>query len=397
MADYRQEQPDNAQQPPQQEERTPGRGGLFLRRLGTLLVTALIVLGIVAVSMMGDGKALDRVRRWLNYGSVAEEDRYTFAADANNRYGQIGEYLVVLSQNYIQFLEDSGTAYRTVEELGLSQPALDTGGGLAVAYDVGGQNLFVVSPEETRLELSLPEGYGYISARLNDSGWLAVTSEKSGYRGAVTVYNDTQELVYEVDLSSQFVVDACVTDDCRSVVVVTYGEENGAFCTQLTWYDLTEEEPAQVASLANHVGFDLGQAGEVYVSVSDSEVAFVGGSGGVVGGYSFGGQYLQDYAFGDDFTALFLTRYQAGSIGTIVLLDSQGNLLGAMDISDEILDIDAAGDYLAVLQSNALVLYHRDLTEYSSLEDTDYASHVLMDGDGSAVVIGGNEAWRYLP
>ena len=265
MADYRQEQPDNAQQPPQQEERTPGRGGLFLRRLGTLLVTALIVLGIVAVSMMGDGKTLDRVRRWLNYGSVAEEDRYTFAADANNRYGQIGEYLVVLSQNYIQFLEDSGTAYRTVEELGLSQPALDTGGGLAVAYDVGGQNLFVVSPEETRLELSLPEGYGYISARLNDSGWLAVTSEKSGYRGAVTVYDDTQELVYEVDLSSQFVVDACVTDDCRSVVVVTYGEENGAFCTQLTWYDLTEEEPAQVASLTNHVGFDLGQAGEVYV------------------------------------------------------------------------------------------------------------------------------------
>ena len=397
MADYRQEQPDNAQQPPQQEERTPGRGGLFLRRLGTLLVTALIVLGIVAVSMMGDGKTLDRVRRWLNYGSVAEEDRYTFAADANNRYGQIGEYLVVLSQNYIQFLEDSGTAYRTVEELGLSQPALDTGGGLAVACDVGAQNLFVVSPEETRLELSLPEGYGYISARLNDSGWLAVTSEKSGYRGAVTVYDNTQELVYEVDLSSQFVVDACVTDDCRSVVVVTYGEENGAFCTQLTWYDLTEEEPAQVASLANHVGFDLGQAGEVYVSVSDSEVAFVGGSGGVVGGYSFGGQYLQDYAFGDDFTALFLTRYQAGSIGTIVLLDSQGNLLGAMDISDEILDIDAAGDYLAVLQSNALVLYHRDLTEYSSLEDTDYASHVLMDGDGSAVVIGGNEAWRYLP
>ena len=75
MADYRQEQPDNAQQPPQQEERTPGRGGLFLRRLGTLLVTALIVLGIVAVSMMGDGKTLDRVRRWLNYGSVAKENR----------------------------------------------------------------------------------------------------------------------------------------------------------------------------------------------------------------------------------------------------------------------------------------------------------------------------------
>ena len=66
-------------------------------------------------------------------------------------------------------------------------------------------------------------------------------------------------------------------------------------------------------------------------------------------------------------------------------------------IVDEILDIDAAGSYLAVLQSNALVLYGEDLTEAGRLEDTDYASHVLVDADGSALVIGGSSARRYLP
>lgn len=393
MDDYREEQ-SNTQQP---EEKQPGRGGTFLRRLGTLLVTLLIVLGILAVSMMGDGNFMDRFRRWLSYGTAAEEDRYQFAADANNRYGQVGKYLVVLNQNYIQFLEDNGTAYHTAEELGLSQPALDTGGGLALAYDVGGQNLFVLSPDETKLELSLPDGYGYISARLNDSGWLAVTAEKSGYRGAVSVYNAQQELVYEVELSSQFVVDALVDEDCRSVLVATYGEADGAFATQMIRYDLTEEEPVQTEPLPDHVGFDLEQVEGDLVSVSDSSLAFVQAAGGLEGAYSYGGQYLQDYAFGADFTALFLTRYQAGSIGTLVTLDSHGNLLGVLEVSDEILDIDAAGSYLAVLQSNALVIYTSDLTAYGSLEDTDYASHVLMGADGSALVIGGNEAWRYLP
>ena len=131
MADYnRQEQLDSEQpqqaQGEQEARKEPGRGGTFLRRLGTLLVTLLIVLGILAVSMMGDGNLLDRVRRWINYGAAAAEDAYLFAADPNNQYGQIGAYLVVLTQNYVQFLEDSGTAYQAVEKLALSQPVLDT-------------------------------------------------------------------------------------------------------------------------------------------------------------------------------------------------------------------------------------------------------------------------------
>ena len=402
MADNnRNEQQDleQARQPQEEQEpkKTPGRGGTFLRRLGTLLVTLLIVLGILAVSMMGDGNILDRVRRWINYGAAAAEDAYLFAADHINQYGQVGEYLVVLTQNYIQFLEDSGTAYQVVEELALSQPVLDTGGGLAVAYDAGGQKLFLVSPEGTQLSLSLSEGDGYISARLNSSGWLAVCAEKSGYKGAVTVYNGEQELIYEVDLSSQFVVDAVVTEDCRFARLMTYGEENGAFCTNLVWYDLSAEEPVASVSLPNHVGFDMGKIGECYGSISSQAVAFVGKDGSTSGGYVFGGQYLQDYAFGDDFIALFLTRYQSGSVGTVLTLDSQGNVFGVLDVSDEILDIDAAGDHLAVLQSNTLVLYTSDLTEYSRLSDTSYASHVLMAEDGSALVIGGSSAWRYLP
>ena len=395
----RQEQLDLEQRPDrgEREEHPSGKGGVFLRRLGTLLVTALVVLGIVAVSTMGSGDILDRFRRWLNYGPAAAEDQYLFAADPNNQYAQVGDYLVVLTQNYLQFLEDSGSAYQSVEELGLSRPVLETGGGLALAYDAGGQNLYLASPDGVKLELSLPEGDGYICARLNSSGWLAAVSEKSGYKGAVTVYNGEQELIYEVDLSSQFVADALVSEDCRSVLVVTYGETDGAFCTNLIRYDLTAEEPAGTDALQNHVGFALGQMGEGYVSVSDSSIAFVGQEGAAAGRYAYSGQHLQDYAFGSDFAALFLTRYQSGSIGTLVTLDGQGNVLGVLDVSDEILDIDAAGAYLAVLQSNALVLFDRELSEYSRLTDTDYASRVLMEEDGSALVIGGSSARRYLP
>ena len=44
-----------------------------------------------------------------------------------------------------------------------------------------------------------------------------------------------------------------------------------------------------------------------------------------------------------------------------------------------------------------LVVYNRQLEEVSRLEGTGYASHVLMSADGSALVIAGNTAWRYVP
>ena len=61
------------------------------------------------------------------------------------------------------------------------------------------------------------------------------------------------------------------------------------------------------------------------------------------------------------------------------------------------MSVSAAGNYLAVLMGNSLVIYDRNLEEYSRLEDTGYANRVLMGDDGSALVIGGSSAFRYLP
>ena len=94
---------------------------------------------------------------------------------------------------------------------------------------------------------------------------------------------------------------------------------------------------------------------------------------------------------------MLLNRYQAGSIGRLVTVGEDGAELASLDITQEVLDISAAGDYLAVLMSDSLVIYNRELEEYGRLDGTGYASQVLMNSDGSALVIGGNSAFRYLP
>ena len=71
-----------------EEEEAPKRrwGRAFLRRLWGLLLTAVVVLGVVAVVLLQNSTYLDRARRWLAYGE-GDDVGYAFAADPTNRYG----------------------------------------------------------------------------------------------------------------------------------------------------------------------------------------------------------------------------------------------------------------------------------------------------------------------
>lgn len=382
----------------EREEEVPKRrwGRAFLRRLWGLLLTAAVVLGVVAVVLLQNSTYLDRARRWLAYGDGGDEG-YAFAADPTNRFGQMGELLVVANQNNLQILRQDGTAYFS-HQIQLSQPALDVGGDLAVAYDIGGRNMVVSAQDQVVLELMLDDGYGWISARLNEEGWLAAVSEKSGYKGSVTVYNDQQEPVFTYNSSSRFLIDARVSDDCKTVLVEALGQEDGSFCTQQITYDLSETEPQYEALLHDHLSMDLDQIEDVWVSVSDKDISFTDKEGTLLGAFTYGDLYLRQYSLdGAGFAALLLNRYQAGSIGSLATVDETGEVIALLDVNQEVLDVSAAGNYLAVLMGNSLVIYNRELEEYSRLENTGYANRVLMEADGSALAIGGSSAFRYLP
>ena len=59
----------------------------------------------------------------------------------------------------------------------------------AVAYDAGNQALFAFRGGEESFKLDLEGGADLLSARPNEGGWMAVTAQQSGYKGAVTVYD----------------------------------------------------------------------------------------------------------------------------------------------------------------------------------------------------------------
>lgn len=382
-----------------EEEESPRKGGRLRRFLIFFLILA-AVLAVVIVAAWRDGTGFDALHRLFAYGGSEEatgEVRYEYDDSSSNRFADLGDALVVLSDTKLEVLGAGGQEIWSVS-VRMDAPALDVGGGLAVAYDVGGTELYVVDERGEVGSLTAPADYPFLSARLNDSGYLAVTAGLENYKGGVTVYDDHLEPLFLYRASERFVIDACVTEDNRQMAAVTLGQENSVFVSSIVLYELGKEEPSATYDVSDGLEAAIGQLGDYLVTVSDTCFTAATLSGQVEATYPYNGTYLREFDLGgEDFAALLLNRYKSGSVGRLVTVDPEGQEIASLDVNQEILSISAAGNYLAVLYMDSLVIYTRELEVYAVQEGTDAAREVLMRDDGSALLLASESAWLFLP
>ena len=381
----------------EEEEKKPRRK---LRGCLIFFLTLVAVLGVVVFAAYRDGTGFDALRRYLNYGSVEKaggESVYDYDASASNRFAALGDRLVVLSDTRLRVLNASGGEVWSTA-VNMSAPALHSGGGKAVAYDVGGTVLYVVDQNGEVLTLTTSEEEPFISATLNGDGWLAVTAKLKGYKGCVRVYNSDMEEVFLFRSSRRFVSDAWVAGKGSALAAVTLGQESGTFVSNVVLYHLTEEEPYGNYDVTDGLAAATGWVDGKLAVVSDTSLTFADTKGTVEATCSYSGAHLREYDLnGDGFAAVLLNRYQTGSVGRLVTVAADGTELGSLDVSEEIQDISACGKYLAVLYLDRLVIYNPALETYASLKGTESVRGVLMRSDGSALLLSSESAKLFLP
>ena len=369
--------------------------------LSFLLMLAAVLL-VVLLAAYRDGTGFDILRRYLHYGRAEQaggETVYHYDASSKNRFALLGESLVVLSDASLSLYNSSGAEVWSTP-VTMTAPALVSGGGRAAAYDVGGTALYVVDQTGLRLALTAGEEEPYIAATLNKNGTLAVTAQKKGYKGSVKVYDQAlgPDPSFEFNSSRRFVLDGYVLGD--DLAAVTLGQENGVFVSSIGFYDLSKDakEPAASYNISGGLAVAVGEQEGRLVTVSDTALTFAGAGGEITGTYSYNGSYLREYDLGGTgFTALLLNRYRSGSVGRLVTVDKDGEVLGSLDVREEVLDISASGRYLAVLYSDRLAVYNQDLQPYATLQGTGDARGVLMRSDGSALLLSAGSASLFLP
>ena len=384
------------------EKKPPSRFRVLLGRVIALVVTVFLVVGAVYLVANRDKLNVDALRRAISYRASGRTQATVLTYDAapTGAVAPLDGGILVCSQTGLQMVARNGETVID-ETVAMTQPVISVTGSYAVAYDAGGTELYVVDEGGEILTLTAPEDAPYFSARLNEDGWLAVTTELPGYKGGVTAYNSQGTEVFSLTASDRFVIDARVTDDDNTLAVVTLGQENSVFVSNMVLYSLETAgnvDPAADYDVTDGLVAAVGEQDGQLVTVSDTCLTYASPAGEVRATYSYAGSYLREYDLhGDGFTALLLNRYKSGGVGRLVTVDTDGQEIAALDVNEEILSISAAGRYLAVLYMDSVVIYTEELEIYAQLEGTDYARSVLMRQDGSALLLAAESAHLFLP
>ena len=380
----------------------PRRARAGARRTAALVLVLLLVLGTVVFAAFRDIGSMDRARRLLSYNKVAQDadgkaELFRFDSDRSAKYELLGKSLLVVSTTRIALLGEQGEELWS-QAVSFSNPAVETGGQTAAVYDVGGTGLYLLGTRGLLRDMSGETGNGILSVSLNASDYLALTTLKSGCRASVAAYAPSGELVFEFNSSERYVSDAYVTDDNRHLAAVTLGEVDGMFASTLTFYAFDSEKPMNSVTLGGSMVLSLRAVGGVTAALQDDRLTLFGADGSLVGSYRFEYPYLRAQSLsGANFAVLLLSRYRSGSALRLVTVDAEGETLGSLDLRREVLDVSAAGRYIAVLYSDSLTVYTPELTEYATLSGTDFARQVIMRPDGTALLLGASRAWLYIP
>lgn len=382
------------------EELPPKKRGRLRGVLLFFLLLAAVLLVILAAAWR-DGTGLDALRRYVSYGKSEGDGstNYTYDAASSNRFAKLGDTLAVLSDTMLSLQDGKGNVLWSAA-VKMSAPALCAAGERAVAYDVGGTELYVLDQEGLVYQLSAQETEPFIAAALNRSGELTVTSQKQNYKAAASIYSPSGELLYVFSSSKRFLANAYACDDGSSLAAVALGQSGGALCSDVALYDRTAgQEPSASWTADGGMCYEIGSVGGSLALLCEDGLFFSAAGRELTASYRFDGAYLREYDLcgGENYALVLLGRYQSGSAGRLVTVRPDGGELASLRVNEEILSISAAGRYIVVLYADRLVVYTPELEQYAVLNGTDYAREALAGEDGSALLMAAERAVRFLP
>lgn len=367
----------------------------------TLAVTAALVLGALLVVVYRDQISLSVLKQRLSArnlsGGAGEAAPFTHAGGDKLSVAYLDSGIVTASSAGAHYYSlDGSTLAGRVRAM--ENPVLSASRTAAVAYDAGGQALFAFRNGAEYFSLSLSGGADLLSARPNDSGWLAVTAQQSGYKGAVTVYNSRGDEVIQISLSSLFAVDAAVSPDGKTVAVITMGQEDGDFFSRLLFYPANQEEPAAQVELGGLTVLDMDYEEDFLWILCEDRLITVTSDGQALQSCLISPNYLKGCTLeGDGFALLLTGRYRSGSADQALLVDSSGQIVRVLSLTGQVLDYAAAGQYCALLSGSRLTVYDQNLEQLSSSEDLQAARRLDLSPNGSVLLANDQQAWLYIP
>lgn len=354
-----------------------------------LFLTVLIILAALLLILYRD-----RVSEALSGSSAgsgySDSEPYTYETGSKQMFALFGDRIAVSSSTGLQLLDSGGgTILRQV--FSMTNPALAVSDSSCAFFDVGGKSFRIFKDGECQ---ELDRQYPIISVSAGNSGYFAVTEQKPGYKGLVSVLNEDLELVYEWYSGAGYTIDAAVSHDGTFLAVLCLEPEGSV----LRIFKLDSEEEYASVSLGSELFFKLSyfKNGNL-CALSQSSLRFFDSGGKELSSHSLGGDYLAGYEITGEVCALSFSRYLSGNDVYLLSFSQDGSLLATVSLPGEPLSISSQKQKLVVLCPDELFVLSRDGKTLENGRVVPGSRAAVMTPRGTIYLLSSRYAEKYEP
>jgi len=385
-------EPEQAEQENTEETEQSPRGGRTLRRVLAGILTLLLIVLAVLVFVFRDELTGAGLRKLFGReaAEAAAREAFTYETGAEQVFAPAGDGLAVASSSAIQLLNAAGeTVFKQV--VSYESPAVFGAEKCALFCELGGTGCILADFEGE--SLSPEKGGEILTAGMNENGWFYLVTAESGYKGLVSVYNSACEKQYEWWSGGGYVLRAAISPDNRSLAVLC-AEREGAV---LHFFALSSETERGRATVADTLLIDLCWLGnDSACALGETGAWFFSAEGAEKGSYPLEDRYLLDYEFGRaSFVAIYVSAYRTGGTGTLVTLDSRGQVLGSAELDRDVVSLSAEGKQLLVMTGGSLALYNQDLVRQYANETLMTARRAILRPAGDILLLHAYSAEKF--
>lgn len=371
------------------EIRRRNRKRVRLVRIGvSILILALVTAAVLYLLGWGDmaSSKLHQFYRRVLSGMESVSFRFVNGGEA---FADFGGGVAAAGSGGLQVYNRKAELVFT-EVFDMKNPAVVTRGGYGVAYDAGGTAARFFDRGGVTARITTAKKI--LSAAVSGSGHVALTTQYDGYKGLVTVYDSAGNELYKWFSATAYALSAALSPDGREMAALTLGGGG----SRVAFFPLDSDKERAACFLEDVILLEISHLGaDGVLAVGTGELVRILPDGQAAVLLDFSDRYLETYTLWDEGVFLSLNTYAVGSQGYIAVIDREGTYLGVREKGEKILSVSGNGDKVAVLYPERLVIYNKQLEILAEYDVPASARHVLMRGDGTALVLSKYAAEAY--
>ncbi len=338
--------------------------------------------------------SIDNMRRFaysaktaLTQTSASANDVITYSSGNIPVFSPFKDGITVLGDSSISVYSRDNIRF-SVHSVNYRNPVLRVSDEYILCFDRGGKKLSVYNSFDLLFE---KEFSGVIiNADIDDSGRIAVITEKYGYKGQLTVFNTSFEERFLWYSADSYLVDVAFTStNSVSVVSVVQNMENIDTVVYSLNYSAGEERAKVVSQSTFPISVSKKNDGSVEILSETGLISFRSGGCNTV--YSYGSRVPYKFHQSDKYTVFAYDLNTPNKHFSVYVTDITGNKQFET-IVENVKSVSAFSDTIFVLTSEKLLAFDRTGTVVSEISVSEGVTDIVA-GKQKCILYGSEKAY----